>query len=183
MLDICEPVLFEECLIVGVIEGVINNSSTDSGALDIIDAVADIHGVVCDIFDLNRCSYGSTQRVRVSETRWRSGWNEPVNVNVKNTGVVSFSLSPLNTCQSVQGKHTARPDALVPRIHPCCVRFGVAIGASVADLPTDRRVYNLVCLCIIYGNALRIQVRERKKENKRRCEKGREGNKCRHSNR
>ena len=180
MLDICEPLLSKECLIVDVIEGVITNGSTRGGALKIIDTVTDVHGPIGDIFDLNRCSYGSRQRFRVSETRLRSVWNEPVNVNVKNTGLVSFSFSALNACNSVPGKHTALPDALVPRIYPCCVRLGVAVGASVANLPANRRVYNLVCLCIIYDNALCIQLRERKKEN---SEKGSESRKCRHSER
>jgi hypothetical protein len=120
------------------------------------------------------------QRVRVSETWWRSRWNEPLNVNVKNTGVESFFVDPLRVCQPVPGKHTVLSDALVPSIYPTYVRLQLAVETTVANLPAIRRVYNLVCLCIVYGYALCIQVRERKKENKRGCEKGRESKKCRH---
>jgi hypothetical protein len=176
MRDICKPLLSKECLVVDAV-GVVMIASTRGGALEIIDIVTDDHGVVCDVFDLNRCSYGSWQRVRVSEMRLRSGWSEPVNVNVKNTAL-SFSFAPLNACQPVPGKCTAQPDALVPCFYHSCVWLGVATGAIAANLPANRRVYNLVYLRIIYYNALCIQLCERKKEN---SEKGRESRECRHS--
>ena len=94
-----------------------------------------------------------------------------MNVNEKNTAEPLPVVDPLNACQSVPGKHTALSDALVPSIYQSCVWPKDAVGAIW--FPSNRRVYDLVCLCIIYGNELRIQVRERKKENKRRCEKGR----------
>ena len=82
-----------------------------------------------------------------------------------NTGVAEPSVSPLSPLVSaVPGNHTVLSDALVP----CRIRAGVA---SAVKLLANRRVYDLVCLHIIYDNALRMQVGERKKENKRRCER------------
>ena len=57
MLDICEPPFSEECLTVRV---TIRSRETHSGALDTIDTVTDVHGVVFVIYDLNRCSCGSS---------------------------------------------------------------------------------------------------------------------------
>ena len=76
------------------------------------------------------------------------------------------------------GKHTALSDALVPRIHPFSIWIGEAVGATGAILPGITNVCDLVPLRIIYNNFLRIQVRERKKENKRRCEREARRSKC-----
>ena len=65
MLDICEPLFSEECLIFIVVVTT-RKRETHSGALDIIDTVTDVHREVFGIFDLDRCSCGSGQRVRVS---------------------------------------------------------------------------------------------------------------------
>ena len=165
MLDICKPLLSEECLI----GGVITSRETRSGALDIIDTVTDVHRVPYGIFDLSRYSCGSNQRVRMSGTPWRSGWNEPVNVNVKNTGVAESLVVPLSrSVSAVPGNHTVLSDARVV--------IGAG-GASAANRPALRRVCDLVCLRIIYDNTFRMQVGERKEENERRCE--REARTCR----
>ena len=108
MLIICEPLYFEECLVVGVITRAWNRKVLSlSVALSTIDRVTDVRGCECEIYDFNRCSYGPRQRVRDSGTRWRSRWNEPLNVNVKNTGIESFFVDPLRACESVPGKHVA----------------------------------------------------------------------------
>ena len=60
MLDIWEPLFSEECLIVEVTT---SNRETHSGALDIPVTVTDVHGVAFVIYDLNRYSCGSSQRV------------------------------------------------------------------------------------------------------------------------
>ena len=92
-----------------------------------------------------------------------------MNMNVKKTGVAELSVIPLNwPVSAVPGNHTVLLDIRV--------EIGAG-GASVVNLPPIRRVYDLVCLRIIYGNALRMQVGERKEENKRRCE--REARTCR----
>ena len=103
MLVICEPRFFEKCLIIGVI----TYNLSDGRALGTIDRVTYARGCECEIYDLNRCSYGPRQRARVSELRERSRWNEPLNVNRKNTGVESVFVDPLSPCQSVPSKHTA----------------------------------------------------------------------------
>ena len=63
MLGICEPLCSEECLIPA---NTLITTETHSAALDIIDTVTDVHGGDICIYDLNRCSCGSSQRVRVS---------------------------------------------------------------------------------------------------------------------
>ena len=167
MLDICELLFSEECLIG---DAITRNRDSHGGALDIIDTVADVHGVPWGMFDLNRCSCGSYQRVGASETLWRSGWNEPVNVNVKNTGVAELSVIPLNwPVSAVPGDHTVLSDVRVV--------IGAG-GASFVNLPALRRVCDLVRLRIIYRNALRMQVGERKEENKRRCEREARTRRC-----
>ena len=89
-----------------------------------------------------------------------------MNVNVKNAGLVETLVFPLSRPVSVvPGKHTVLSDALV------------GVDGTHPILPAIRRVYDLVCLRIIYDNALGIQVGERKKENKRGCE--REATPCR----
>ena len=95
-----------------------------------------------------------------------------MNVNVKKTGVAELSVVPLNRpVSAVPGNHTVLPDARVV--------IGAG-GASAANRPAIRRVYDLVCLGIIHDNALRMQVGEHKKENKRHCE--REARTCRCTN-
>jgi hypothetical protein len=168
MLDICEPLFSEECLIPGVITTSIRE--THGGALDIIDTVTDVHRYSFGIYDVNRCSCGSSQRVRVNGMLWRSGWNEPVNVNVKNTGAVDPTVVPLGRLVSAVPSNHRVSDALVKR------RIK-ALATTAASRPAIRRVYDLVCLRILYDNAHGIQVGERKKENKRRRE--REVRRCR----
>ena len=71
MLDICEPLFSEECLV----GDAITNMETHSGALYIIDTVTDVEGVPYGIFELNRCSCGSSQRVRVERHGEGDGMN------------------------------------------------------------------------------------------------------------
>ena len=67
MPDIFEPLFFDECLIVGVLRAA--RGWERLTVLGVIDPERDVHGHVWNIYDLNRCSYGSRQRVRVIETR------------------------------------------------------------------------------------------------------------------
>jgi hypothetical protein len=57
MLVICEPLHFEESLIVGII----TKLSGRSVALGTIDRVNNGRVGECEIFDLNRCSYAKTE--------------------------------------------------------------------------------------------------------------------------
>ena len=63
MLDIFEPLFYDECFIVSVHQGVITNGWRRNGASDVIDPVIDVHAIIHNIYDLNRYSYGSRKRL------------------------------------------------------------------------------------------------------------------------
>ena len=68
MVDIFKPLSFKECFIVSVL--IADNGLERIVVLGVIDPGYDVHGIaVWNSYDLNRCSYGSRQRVRVIETR------------------------------------------------------------------------------------------------------------------
>ena len=69
MLDIFESLFFDECLIIMVFQGVLRYGSGHKGAWGVIDPVMDLHAKPHNIYDLDRYSYGSRQRVRVIEMR------------------------------------------------------------------------------------------------------------------
>ena len=88
-----------------------------------------------------------------------------MNVNVKNTGVVESLVLPLSwSVSAVPSNHTVLSDARV-------LRSIEAAAATAVSRPAIRRVYDLVCLRILYDDAHGIQVGERKKENKCGCER------------
>ena len=69
------------------------------------------------------------------------------------------------------------PVSAVPGNHMMLSDAQVVVRVQRINDPATRRVYDLVCLPMIYDNALRMQVGELKKENKRRRE--REARTCR----
>ena len=66
MVDILEPLLFEECLIVLRFP---LGGWRQKDRLGVIDPGHGLQGTPRNIYDFNRCSYGSRQRVRVIEMR------------------------------------------------------------------------------------------------------------------
>ena len=72
MRDICERLFSDECLIG---DAITINRDSHGGALDIIDTVADVHGVPWGISDFNRCSCGAYQKCRVERRGEVGGMN------------------------------------------------------------------------------------------------------------